>query len=62
MGQITEGDKVQIILLRGERVVTVVPGEQIDKTYRMESFKDGVLTFVYLPLDTRQTLATGPTP
>jgi len=62
MGHIVEGDKVQVLLTRGDRVVTAYVGETIDKTYRVESFKAGFVTFVYLPLNTRQTLATGLTP
>lgn len=62
LGQIVEDQKVQVILARGDRVITVMVGDSIDKNHRLESFKGGILTFVYLPLDTRQTLATGLTP
>jgi hypothetical protein len=62
LGQIVEEQKVQVILARGDRVVTVPVGESIDKNYRLESFTGGMLTFIYLPLDTRQTLATGISP
>jgi hypothetical protein len=59
LGQIIEDDQAQVILARGDRVITVIVGDAIDKTYRLESLQKGVLTFVYLPLATRQTLATG---
>ena len=59
LGQIVQEQKVQVILARGERVVTVPVGESIDKNYRLESFTGGTLTFIYLPLDIRQTLAAG---
>ncbi len=62
MGQIVQEQKVQVILARGERVVTVPVGENIDKNYRLESFTGGTLTFIFLPLDIRQTLATGLSP
>jgi hypothetical protein len=62
LGHIVEGDKVQVLLTRGDRVVTAYVGETIDKTYRVDSFKGGVVTFVYLPLNTQQTLATGLAP
>jgi hypothetical protein len=61
LGQIVEDGKAQVILAKGDRVVTVFVGDTIDKTYRLESLLSGVLTFVYLPLDARQTLATGVT-
>lgn len=59
MGQLVENDRSQVMLVRDERLLTVRVGEDIDRNYRLESFKDRVLTFVYLPLDTRQTLNTG---
>jgi hypothetical protein len=62
LGQITQDQKVQVILARNDRVVTVAVGDPIDKTYRLESLNGGTLTFIYLPLDTRQTLATGISP
>jgi hypothetical protein len=61
MGQLVENEQPQIMLVRDERLLTVRVGEAIDRNYRLESFKDRVLTFVYLPLDTRQTLNTGST-
>jgi hypothetical protein len=62
LGQIIEDQQVQVILSRGNRVVTALVGEVIEKTYRLESATGGLLTFVYLPLDIRQTLATGLAP
>jgi hypothetical protein len=59
MGQLVENDQPQVMLVRDERLLTVRVGDAIDRNYRLESFKDRVLTFVYLPLDTRQTLNTG---
>jgi hypothetical protein len=48
-----------IILARGDRLVTVKVGQDIDKNYRLESFENGIITIRYVPLDTKQTLATG---
>ena len=59
IGQIVEDHKVQVILARNDRVVTVFVGDNIDNQYRVESLKGGTLTLVYLPLDIKQTLATG---
>ncbi len=42
-------------------MVTVSVGETIDNTYRVESLQGGTLTLVYIPLDIKQTLATGVT-
>jgi hypothetical protein len=62
LGQIIEDQQVQVILSRGNRVVTALVGEVIEKIYRLESATGSLLTFVYLPLDIRQTLATGLAP
>ena len=59
MGQIIEDQKIQVILARGERVLTVFVGDNIDANYKVESLKGGTLTLVYLPLNIKQTLATG---
>ena len=59
IGQIVEDQKVQVILARNDRVVTVFVGDNIDNQYRVESLKGGTLTLLYLPLAIRQTLATG---
>jgi hypothetical protein len=59
LGQIVEDEKAQVILARGDRVVTVYVGENIDSYYRVVSLKGGTLTLLYVPLDIKQTLATG---
>lgn len=62
MGQVVEDGKPLYILARADRVITVQAGDAIDKTYRLDSASGGVLTFVYVPLGTKQTLATGVSP
>ena len=62
LGQVVDDDRVQVILTRGDRVITLHPGDKIDQNYRLESFSEGVLTFVYVPLASKQTLAVGGTP
>jgi len=62
MGQVVEDQQVQVVLVRGDRLVTVRAGEKIDQNYRLESIQNGILTFVYLPLDIKQTLAIGGAP
>jgi hypothetical protein len=61
MGQYADGDSKVVMLTRGDRLLTVAIGDVIEKTYRVDSLKAGVLTFVYLPLDIKQTLNTGVT-
>jgi hypothetical protein len=46
-------------LARGDRVVEAHVGDKLDGVYSFESAAGGQLVFVYLPLDTRSTLAAG---
>lgn len=59
LGQYIEGDQQSIMLTRGARMLSVRVGEVIDKTYQVVSMQDGQLTFLYLPLNVAQSLATG---
>lgn len=59
LGQYIEGDQQSIMLTRGARMLSVHVGEVIDKTYQVVSMQDGQLTFLYLPLNVAQSLATG---
>jgi hypothetical protein len=61
-GQVADEQGVQIILARGDHLITAGIGQDIDKTYRLESFQNGIITIRYLPLDTKHTLATGGAP
>jgi hypothetical protein len=54
-----EGQAPVYFLSRGDRVIDVRVGDRIDSIYQLESAAGGVLVFVYLPLDIRQTLAAG---
>ena len=56
VGQIHGREGPTILLARGEESLSVKAGEAIDGEYRLESITDEVLTFVYLPLNERQTL------
>lgn len=52
------GDGKPIAFLRhGEAVLTVKVGDEIDRTYRVESVTHDAVEFTYLPLKQRQTLS-----
>ena len=61
MGRYEDGAKKVILLVKGDRIYTVSEGEVIDNTYRVERFTGGGLDLTYLPLNIKQTLATGGT-
>ena len=48
-----------VILCRGDRVYTVAVGEVIDNLYRVEQASGGKVDLTFLPLNIRQSLATG---
>jgi hypothetical protein len=49
--------KLIIYLTRGDTLYTVSAGDVIDESYRVEAITDRQITFVYLPMQTQQTLA-----
>jgi hypothetical protein len=57
--QIAEGRPVVFLRLRDE-VLVVRPGDEIDKTYRVETITPQKIEFIYLPLQQRQTLSLAP--
>ena len=46
-------------LAHGDRIVDARVGDKLDGVYQLESAAGGQLVLVYLPLNIRQTLATG---
>lgn len=59
MGRFVEDGKSAWFLQQDGRNVVARPGEKIDDNYLLESAANGVLQFIYLPLNERQTLAVG---
>lgn len=61
LGRYEEGGVRTFMLVRGDRIYTVVEGEVIDNTYRVERLAAGQLELTYLPLSIKQTLSVGDT-
>jgi hypothetical protein len=59
MGKLIEDGKVVAFLMRNDEPYIVRRGDVIDGTYRVEELSETSLTFTYLPLDSRQSLALG---
>ena len=60
MGQVDDGrGNITYFLIRGTASLAVSVGESIDNTYRLERAEGGVLHFIYLPLQARQSLQIG---
>jgi hypothetical protein len=59
LGQYVDGDTALILLMRGDRLLSVAPGDIIDRVYQVGRLGAGQLTFLYLPLHVEQSLTTG---
>jgi hypothetical protein len=60
VGSFSPDDKPEVFFLaHKERVIDAHVGDRLDGVYQFESVEGGQLVFVYLPLNVRQTLASG---
>lgn len=60
MGMLKEaGGSTVVFVVRGERLHSVRIGDVIDGTYRVEAVGPEEVTFVYLPMNEKQTLKIG---
>ena len=62
MGKYIEDGITQVLLLKGNRLITAVEGDTIDANYRVQRIDATGIVLLYLPLKTPQILATGSTP
>ena len=62
MGQLTSGPEAKVFLTLGDRNLVLREGDIVDSIYRIEKIAGSAITLVYLPLDERQTIATGESP
>jgi len=63
LGRITDGERVAVLLsTSGSDTVVAHEGDAVGNSYRLETVGADALTFVYLPLQQKQTLALGDAP
>jgi len=55
-GQVSHDGVTQVVLARGDRVVTVQEGDRVEDNYRVESIRPDAVTLEYLPLGERQQI------
>jgi hypothetical protein len=55
-GQVSHNGATQVVLARGDLVITVDEGDTLDGGYRVEKIGEDRVTLIYLPLDLRQDL------
>jgi len=54
-GRLTENGKTEVFVMRGDDLLTLVPGQTIGD-YRVDQVADAAISFTYLPMKTKQTL------
>lgn len=57
LGQFIDGEKMEIFVARGEEHYSLEKGRTIEGQYKIEKITETAVTFIYLPLGTRQKLA-----
>jgi hypothetical protein len=55
-GLMVQDGAAQVVLAKGDRIITVREGDSLDDGYRVEAIKPDGVTLVYLPMNERQTL------
>ena len=56
LGKMSDGERTLVFVGRGEEHYSVEPGLTIENTYRVETVSETAITFLFLPLGTRQVL------
>lgn len=57
LARIIDGDQTKLFVARGDEPYLVEPGQTIAGQYKIERVAADAVTFIYLPLRTRQVLA-----
>jgi hypothetical protein len=55
-GKLTQDGKTEVYVMRGDELVSIAAGRNIDDEYRVESISDTAIGFTYLPLKAKQSL------
>jgi hypothetical protein len=56
-GRLIQDGKTEVFVVRGEEIISVAAGQNIDAEYRVDELGPDRIAFTYLPLKTRQSLA-----
>lgn len=56
LGKIIDGGQISVFVSRGDEPYIIQSGQRIDPLYQVGEVSETAVTFVYLPLGTRQTL------
>jgi hypothetical protein len=59
LGKMVNEGKTTVFLTKQDRNYAIKEGDVVDGTYRIDSIKGSTIDLVYIPLDTKQTMAIG---
>ena len=55
-GKLVQDGRTEFFVLRGDELISIAAGQNIDADYRVEAISASSIAFTYLPLKTRQSL------
>lgn len=56
LGQMRKGDRLIVYLLKGQELLLAESGQALESHYAIDAVSESAVTFVYVPLNTRQVL------
>ncbi|MEO8598498.1 MAG: hypothetical protein ABI656_01570 [bacterium] len=59
LGRYADAEVQVVMLAKGDQLYTVSVGDMIENVYRVERVAPGIVELTYLPLNIRQSIATG---
>jgi hypothetical protein len=56
IGRLIQDGKTEVFVVRGDELISIAAGQNIDAQYRVDAISEARIAFTYLPLRTRQSL------
>ena len=56
VGRLTQGGVTEVFVTRGDELISIAAGSNIDAEYRVDAISESRIAFTYLPLKTKQSL------
>lgn len=56
VGKLIANGKTEVFVMRGEELLSIASGQNIDGQYRVDAITESSIRFTYLPLKTRQSI------
>jgi hypothetical protein len=55
-GRLTQNGRTEVFVMRGDELISVAPGRNIDPQYRVDSVGEQAIAFTYLPMKLKQSM------